>query len=45
MVRFHFPKAPEIACEMGTSPVLESIGKAITRPNIISATGCKNHLT
>lgn len=34
IVRFHLLNAPAIACEMGISPVLDNINKAIIRPNI-----------
>src|SRR5258706_6816516 len=34
IVKFHLLTAPAIACEMGISPVLESISKAIIRRNI-----------
>jgi len=34
MVRFHLLIAPATACEIGISPVLESISNAIIRPSI-----------
>ena len=33
-VRFHLLNAPAIACEMGISPILDNINKAIIRPSI-----------
>ena len=33
-LRSHLPTAPEMACEMGTNPVLDNIGRLIIRPSI-----------